>query len=350
MAMTSAAPTTAAPTVSVERVIARRLSGVAGLVAILAGAALVSLAVGSRSIALGTTWDALWSFDPTNDEHLVIRNLRVPRTVLGMVVGSSLGTAGAVMQALTRNPLAEPGVLAVNSGAAAAVAVAIGAGITSVSGYVWFACLGAAGGGALVFVLGGAHRRGADPVRLLLAGAALSIVLGSFTQLLLLNYPETYVRFRFWAVGSLQGRSWEVIGLVAPLTALGVVCALAMSRSLNAIALGADSGRALGVSMRRVWSGAALTVILLTGAATAGAGPIAFVGLTAPHAARAITGPDNRWVLPYSKLISAVVILVADIAGRLVARPGEVATGIVTALIGGPLFVVLVRRRRLVAL
>lgn len=309
-----------------------------------------SLAVGSRSIALGEVWEALTNYDRSNDEHLVVRELRVPRTVLGLVVGAALGVAGAVMQALTRNPLAEPGILGVNAGASAAVAVAIALGATTVLSYVWFSFAGAALAGALVYVLGGASHSGSNPVRLTLAGAALSVVLGSFTKLLLINYPQTFLKFRFWAVGGIQGRDFDVIVPISVFVAIGLIIAFSLARSLDSVALGSETSRALGASPNKVWAGAAVCVVLLSGAASAAAGPIGFVGLTAPHVARSVVGTQHRWVLPYSMMVAAGAVLGADVAGRMVIRPGEISTGIMTALIGGPFFVMLVRRKRIAQL
>jgi len=311
---------------------------------------LVSIAVGSRSMSLRSVWDALWHYDPTIDDHLIVRRLRLPRTFVAALVGAALGVAGAIMQSLTRNLLAEPGILGVNAGASAAVAVGIAAGFTTMWSYTWFAFAGAMVAGAVVYVLGGARRGGADPVRLTLAGAAFSIVLGSFTQLLILNYPATYQEFRFWAVGSFQGRGYGVLVPLTVFVGAGLVIAMALAPSLNAVALGTETGRSLGAAIGRTWSIAAVAVILLAGAATAGAGPIVFIGLTAPHAARAIAGPDHRWSIPYSAVLAAIIALTADVIGRVVVRPGELGAGVVAGIIGGPVFIAFVRRRKVATL
>lgn len=329
----------------------RRTLGLAVLVVLLVVLVVLSLALGSRPVPLGVVRDALLDGDRSDDRHLIVLTLRIPRTILAVAVGAALGTAGAVMQALTRNPLAETGILGINAGAAAAVATGIAAfGLTDFSEYVWFALAGTLVTAAGVYALGGAFRGGSDPVRLTLAGAALSVVLGAYTQAILINYPQVFDTFRFWVVGSLQGRTMSIAVPVAVVVAAGLVLALTLSGSLNALALGADAGRALGVSTTRTWIVSGVVVVVLAGVATAAAGPIGFVGLTAPHVARAIVGPDHRRILPYSALVSAVVVLGADVVGRLVAFPGEVATGVVTALVGGPFFVALVRRRRMARL
>ena len=318
---------------------------------LLVGLVLVSFVVGEKNVALSDTLDAVLAFDPSNNDHLLVRHLRVPRTLLAVIVGCALGVAGAVMQALTRNPLADPGILGVNAGAAAAIAVAIAFfGSTDVVDYMWFGLLGAAVAGVAVYLLGGL-RRGTDPVRVVLAGAALTVVLLALTQVVLVNSDElVFDQFRHWTVGSLQGRGAAVLAPVAAVVVGGLVVAASLVRALDAAVLGSDISRALGVHPVRVWGLAALAVITLAGGATAAAGPIGFVGLTAPHVARFLTGPDHRWVIPYSMLISAVLIVGADAIGRVVARPGEVGVGIVVALIGGPFFVYLVRRGRLVQL
>lgn len=329
----------------------RQALGLLVLLVALAVLLVLSLALGSRPVPLGVVRDALLETDRADDRHLIVVTLRIPRTILAVAVGAALGTAGAVMQALTRNPLAETGILGINAGAAAAVATAIAAlGLTDFTAYVWFALAGTLVTAAGVYALGGAFRNGSDPVRLTLAGAALSVVLGAYTQAILINYPQVFDTFRFWVVGSLEGRGMDVAVPAAAAVAAGLLLALTLPASLNALALGADAGRALGVSTTRTWVVSGVVVVLLAGVATAAAGPIGFVGLTAPHVARAIVGPDHRWILPYSALVSAVVVLGADVLGRVVASPGEVATGIVTALVGGPFFVALVRRRRMAQL
>lgn len=313
--------------------------------------AVASIAVGSRPIDLDVVVDALFAFDPSSDEHLIVRTLRAPRTVVGLLVGVALGLSGAVMQGVARNPLADPGILGVNAGAALAVVVGIFVfGIGSLMGYVWFAFAGAAVASVVVYGLGSLGREGATPVKLALAGAAVTAFLGSITTAILLVDLATLDQFRFWAVGSIAGRDGEVAAQVAPFIAIGSVMALAAGPALNALALGDDVATSLGqrVGWSRAFSAAA--VVLLVGAAVAAAGPIGFVGLTVPHVARALTGPDYRWVLPYSMVLAPILLLGSDVIGRIVTRPGELQVGIVTALIGAPFFVVLVRRRRLAEL
>lgn len=329
----------------------RRVLGLAAMLVLLLLLSAVSIAVGSRSITLATTWEAFVAFDGTSSEHLLVRELRLPRTLLAIVVGFCLGAAGAVMQALTRNPLAEPGLLGVNSGAAAAIAFGIAfLGITDVSGYMWLGLIGAALAGVAVYLLGGV-RKGTNPVRLVLAGAALSVVLMAITQVVLINsVDDVFDRYRNWMVGSLAGRGFTVLTSVGLLAVVGLLLAFALARSLDSVALGEDTSRALGANPTRTWMVAGAAVIVLAGAATAAAGPITFLGLAAPHLARMLAGVDHRWVLPYSGLLAAVLIVGADTLGRVVSRPGEVSVGIMVALLGGPFFVFLVRRRKIAQL
>jgi iron complex transport system permease protein len=319
--------------------------------AVLFGICLASVAYGSKPIGFATVLESFTAFDPTSNDHLIIRSLRVPRTVVGLLVGAALGLSGTVMQGVARNPLADPGILGVNAGASLFVVVAIFVfGIGSLTGYVWCAFAGAALAALVVYALGSVGREGPTPVKLALAGAALTAVLGSFTSAILLLDVATLDTFRFWAVGSLAGRDAAIAWQVAPFLAVGAVMALATGRLLNALSLGDDVARSLGqrVGLARVFS--ALSVVILAGAATAAAGPIGFVGLTIPHVARAITGPDYRWILPYSMVLAPMLLLGSDILGRVVARPGEVQVGIVTALVGAPFFVALVRHRKLAEL
>ncbi|SEL54286.1 iron complex transport system permease protein [Pseudoxanthomonas sp. GM95] len=321
----------------------QRIALLAGLV-LLAVLALVSCCVGTRTLPLSVTWQAVQAFDPGNSDHLLVRLLRIPRTLIAIVVGVALGAAGAVMQALTRNPLADPGLLGINAGAATAITVAVVAfGITDVTGYLWCGLIGAALAGAGVYLLGGV-----DPVRLVLAGVALTVVLQALTQVILLNSDEAvYDQFRHWSVGSLQGRGMAVFWPVAVATLLGSALALSLARPLDAVVLGEDLGHALGAHPLRVWSLAMLAVVVLAGAATAAAGPLAFVGLAAPHVARRIVGPAHRVLMPASMLIAALLLLAADVLGRVIAWPSEIGVGIMAALIGGPCFVALARQRRI---
>jgi len=325
----------------------QRWIGLAVLLALTVVACLASIAIGTRSIGLGEVWRALLDSDLSSEEAVIVRQLRVPRTVLGLMVGMALGVAGALMQGHTRNPLGDPGLLGVTAGASLAVVLSIAwLGIGTPSGYVWFAFLGALVGTVAVYLIGSAGRGGATPVTLALAGAALSALLYGLVRAVLVTDQQTLDSFRFWVVGSLAGRDADVAWQVAPFIALGLLLAVVNSPALNLLGLGEDVARGLGqrIWLARVVGLAAIT--LLAGAATAACGPIAFVGLVVPHAVRAVTGPDHRWLIPCSALAGAVLLLVADVVGRVVVRPGELQVGIVLALIGAPFFIALVRRRK----
>lgn len=312
--------------------------------------ALLSIAVGTRTLPLGTTWSVLWQPDGS-DASVIIHEYRIPRTVLGILVGVALGLSGALMQALTRNPLADPGLLGVSLGAATGVVVAIGfLGVGTALGYVWFAFGGAALASLVVYLLGSAGRRLATPERLVVAGAAVTAVLYAFNSAVLLLKPRAFDEFRYWTAGAFAGRGLTIVYVVLPFIAVGVLVALALARPLNALALGDQVGRALGVHVGRTRVLGAAAVMLLCGAATAAAGPISFIGLTVPHMARFVVGPDHRWIMAYSMLLAPVLLLGADILGRVVAAPGEIEVGIVTAFLGAPLFIALCRRRKLVRL
>jgi iron complex transport system permease protein len=328
----------------------RRLLVLVLLLALLGLACVASVAVGAKPIPPAEVWSALVA--PTGSENdIIIRALRIPRTILGVMVGAALGLAGALMQGHTRNPLAEPGILGVNAGAAFAIVLAIYLlGITSLLGFVWFGFAGALLASVLVFVLGSLGQGGATPVTLALAGIAVTVFLFALVQAMLLLSQETLDVYRFWVVGSLAGRDSAVILQVLPFLVAGLVFALANAPGLNALALGEDVAAALGQSVRLVRLVGVAAITLLAGGAVAAAGPITFLGLVVPHGARYVTGPDHRWVLPYSALLGAIVILIADVIGRVVMRPGELQVGIVLALLGAPFFIALVRRKRLMKL
>nr|WP_068690419.1 iron chelate uptake ABC transporter family permease subunit [Thermobifida halotolerans] len=324
-----------------------RAGGLLLALGVLALAALLSMAVGAKPIPPGVVWDALWHFDGSYD-HNVILGLRAPRTLLGIAVGAALGLAGALMQALVRNPLADPGLLGVNMGATTAVVAAIFLfGLTGVDAYVWFSFVGAALTAALVYFLGTRGRTGATPVRLALAGTAVSAVLLGLTNGIVLFHDFVFEQIRFWQVGSLAGRDLAVLTEVTPFLVGGSLLALLLGRSLNTIALGEDLAAALGARIGRIRLLTAAAIVLLCGAATAAAGPIAFVGLAVPHAARLLTGPDQRWLLPYSAVLAAVLLVGSDTLGRVVLPNGELEVGIITALVGAPVFIALVRRTRM---
>lgn len=308
----------------------------------------LSIMVGAKPVPLADVWHGLFQNTGTGND-VIVHDVRVPRTLLGLLVGVALGLSGAVMQGLTRNPLAEPGLLGVNAGAAAAVVSAIAfLGITDVDAYVWFAFLGAAVVSVVVYVLGGS--RSSTPVRLALAGTAATAALYGYVNAVQLLDSAALDRLRFWTVGSLASADMDTVRRVAPFILVGIVLALLISRPLNAMEMGDDTARALGVSLNRTRVLAMVAVTLMCGAATAACGPIVFLGLMVPYLVRALTGPDMRWILPYAAVLSPALLLGSDVIGRLVARPSELQVGIVTALVGGPVFIHLVRRKRMAQL
>jgi iron complex transport system permease protein len=322
----------------------RRAAWLLAAVVVLALLAGASLAIGARGLPLETVWQALTAFDPANGDHAVV-HARIPRTALGLLAGGALGLAGAAMQGVARNPLADPGIMGVNAGAALAVVTGIYLfGVGSLSGYVWFAFLGAAAAAVVVYFIASLGRDGATPVKLALAGAALNAGLYSLMNVILVSSQDTLDRFRFWQVGGIAGRDWSVLLAGLPFLAAGAAIVLLTGRVLNSLALGDDIARGLGQHVGLVRGLTALGIVLLCGAATALAGPIAFVGLVVPHAVRFLTGPDYRWILPFSLVLAPALLLGADIIGRVVLLPGEVPAGIMTALVGAPVFVWLIRR------
>lgn len=322
----------------------RRLMWLVVLAAILAAAVLASLAIGARNVPLPTVLDALFHVNPGDGDHAVVAS-RVVRTVAALVVGASLGLAGTSMQGVARNPLADPGILGVNAGASLAVVAGIFfLGAADVSTYLWFAFAGSAVAAVVVYSVASLGRSGATPVKLALAGAGVAAGMGSLMSAMLVSSQDSLELFRTWQVGALAGKSWESVAAVLPFVVAGTVILLATGRLLNTLALGEDTARGLGHRPGRGRALSALGIVLLCGSATALAGPIGFIGLVVPHLLRALVGPDYRWLLPLSMVVAPTVLLVADIAGRVVLLPGEVPAGIVAALIGAPVFIAVVRR------
>lgn len=354
-----AAPTLGTPVTTKVRTASQRTR--AALLLLSAGALLLvvcvlSIAVGTLQLPLSDVLRALIGDAPTRRVDNVVWSIRVPRTEVGLAAGAALGMSGALMQALTRNPLADPGILGVSAGAS--FAIVLGAGVLaigSVLGYIWFAFAGAAVASVVVYVLGGLGRSGMTPVKLALAGVAVTSMLTSVTSAIVLTKPDALNRFRFWSAGSLATQNNSVLLRVLPFLLLGAVLALACAPALNSLALGDDVAASLGRRLGLVRLQGVAAVTLLTGGAVAMIGPVVFLGLVVPHlarlfAGRAGIGPDHRLLLPLSALLAPTLLLVADILGRVVIRPSEVQAGVLVAFIGGPFFIMLVRRRRLAEL
>ncbi|MGP9537361.1 FecCD family ABC transporter permease [Brachybacterium sp. AOP43-C2-M15] len=337
------APPTIAPPMRFLR--RRRIVGLVAILAALVVAALASLMVGANPLPLGEVWRGLWRPDGS-EASIIVHTLRIPRTVVGVLVGSAFGVSGAVIQALTRNPLADPGILGVNAGAGFAVTLGTGLfGIAGITGYIWLAFVGAAAATVLVFVIGSAGRGGVSPVTLVLAGVALGAVLTGLSTFLTLIDPETFDAIRNWGVGSIARTSLADTMQVVPFLVLGLMLSLLIAGALNAIALGDDLAASLGtrVALTRVLG--VMAVTLLAGAGTALTGGIGFIGLMVPHVVRWVVGPDQRWIIVFSALTAPVIVLAADVVGRVLGRPGEIEVGIMTAVIGAPVLIALVRRR-----
>lgn len=322
----------------------RRLGGLGLLLVLLAVLTMVNLSLGSRPVPLGDIWHALWHpADSAISE--IVWHYRVPRTALAIVVGTALGAAGVLMQALTRNPLADPGLLGVHAGAAFAVVISMSfLGITSFGGYAVFALAGAALAAAAVQLLAGKAPPSVRQVRLLLAGTAISACLAAATGIITMFDVHTFDAWRFWMVGGFDGRGLGVLQSVWPLIAVGMVLALTQARALDLLALGDELGQALGQNMLRVRVVGFVAIVLLCGAATAAAGPLGFVGLVVPHVVKLIVGPHWRWILPYGLLGGPVIVLAADVLGRVIARPDEIEAGIVMAAVGAPVLMLLIVR------
>ncbi|MGS0686778.1 FecCD family ABC transporter permease [Nakamurella sp. GG22] len=314
-------------------------------IVVMAVLATLSVVIGSRDVSWTDIVAGIGGSTENLGQAAVVK--RVPRTVLALLVGAALGLAGAIMQGVTRNPLADPGILGVNMGASLAVVVGIAwFGLSSATGYIWTAIAGAAVAALFVYTVGSLGRGGATPLKLALAGAATSAALASFITAVALPRGDIAELVRSWQVGGVGGASFDSISQVWPFLAVGVAISVVAARNLNSLALGDDVAAALGVRVTATRATAALAAVLLCGAATAVAGPIAFVGLVVPHFCRLLIGVDYRWLLPFSALAGACLLVAADIVGRIVARPSEIDVGIITAIIGAPVFIAIVRRQK----
>jgi len=312
---------------------------------------LTSLMVGPVSVEVRQVWSALFNFDANDTSQVVVRELRLPRTLLAVISGCCLAVAGSITQGVTRNPLGGPGILGINAGAAFAMVTAIhGLNILTPRGYVWFAFVGALVAGVLVYLVAQVGPGGVTPVKLALAGAVVTALLSSWTSALLLLDEETLDEARFWLAGSLTGRGTEEARLLFPLIAVALVAALLMGSSLNTLSLGEDIAMSLGQRVGLVRLTAGIVSIVLAASAVAIAGPVAFVGLAVPHISRALVGSDYRWVTAMCLTSGPCLLLGADVVGRMVVSPLELQVGIVTALVGAPFLIFLVRSRRLTSL
>jgi iron complex transport system permease protein len=303
----------------------------------------ISITFGAAEIDLATVWQALTAFDGSTN-HLIIATVRLPRSLIALLVGAALAVAGALMQGLTRNALAEPGILGISAGAALAVVLTTFLwGTTSVQVYTWVAFVGSAIAAIAVYTLSSIGRSGMTPLKLILAGAVLAYLMSAFTTGILILSQRTLDEMRFWLAGSVAGRDLNLLLQVAPYLLTGLVLALSISKQMTALTLGEEVAQGLGLQTRWVKAIAAVAVVLLAGSAVALAGPIGFVGLVIPHFVRFWVGVDYRWILPYASIFGAILLLLADVAARLVIKPQELPVGMMMALIGAPFFIYLAR-------
>ncbi|MFV9458027.1 FecCD family ABC transporter permease [Rhodococcus sp. NM-2] len=336
--------------VSVAAIRRRRLVGLGVLVVLLGLVLLASVAVGARPLSFAEIFHALFDADGSQTD-IIVRTLRGPRTALGLIVGMALGVAGALIQGHTRNPLADAGLLGLNAGAAFLVVLSMYLfGFSAPSEYLWFAFAGSFAASVVVFGLSSIGNGAASPLSLALAGAAVAFFLQAMTNAIIIVDQSSLDSYRFWVVGSVAGRGFDVLWQVLPFLVIGLILALVSTPGLNVLSLGEDVARSLGTNIAASRALGIVAITLLTGAATAACGPIAFIGLVVPHVARAITGPDYRWLVPYAGLLGGVMLVTADVIGRVVVRPGELQVGIVLAVFGAPFFIALVRRRKLASL
>lgn len=311
----------------------------------------LSLRIGSINVTNADAYDALFNYDSTSYNQIVVRSLRLPRTVIGLGVGAALAVAGAAMQAVTRNPLAGPSILGVNTGAAFLLVLAIFLGqLTHPAQYIWFAFAGGLGAAVLVYGIASAGAGGATTVKLALSGVIVSSLLGSWMTAMLLLNEEALDVVRFWLAGSIAGRDINVFWWVSPFLFGGVLAMAFMGHQLNILSLGDDMARSLGMRTGLVRAVVTVLVVMMTGAAVAAAGPIGFVGLAVPHIVRMFTGPDYRWILVFCIFVGPLLLISADIVGRVVAKPSELQVGIVTAIVGAPFLIMLARQRRIAEL
>lgn len=304
----------------------------------------LSVVLGYTDTSLSMAIEAYTAFNGSN-EHLIIQLSRVPRALVGMAVGISLGIAGVLMQALTRNPIASPDIFGVNAGAGFFIVFGVTfLGITSIQQFMWIGFLGAAVASGLAYALGSAGRGGLTPVKLTLAGAVMAALFASLTQGMLVTNEKALDEVLFWLAGSVEGRKLSMLAAVMPALLIAWVVSMLLSRQLNAFALGEDVAVSLGQKTMIFKFAAALMVVLLAGGSVAIAGPISFIGIVVPHFARYLVGSDHRWIIPFSALTGGIMLVLADIGARYIIMPEEAPVGVVTALLGTPFFIYIVRK------
>lgn len=318
--------------------------------ALLSIMAIFSISLGAKNIAFSKVVDVLLGNDPDSLEAAIISQ-RIPRTVFGILAGGALGISGALMQSITRNPIADPSILGVNTGASLFVVAGIAFfNITVAYQYIWLGITGAGVTAVFVYSVASMGKDGATPLKLALSGSAVSIVLGSLVSTIMLPNNRVMEAFRFWQVGSIGSATWENIMLISPFLIVGFITSMFISGYLNNLALGDEAATALGTNVVMTRAIGALSSVLLCGATTALAGPIGFVGLIIPHIIRLIFGSEMSKMLPLSFLGSAILMLISDVIGRIISLPGETEVGIITAVLGAPVFILAIRKGRVKSL
>lgn len=311
---------------------------------------LASLAWGSKNVGFSEAINALLNSNDTSFAALVVRE-RIPRTIFGIMAGASLGISGALMQSITRNPIADPSILGVNTGASLFVVIGIAFfNINSANQYIWLALAGAGITAVLVYFIGSIGNGGTTPIKLALAGAATSAVLTSLVSAIILPRSDAMDKFRFWQVGSIGGATWESIRLILPFVIIGLIISIASTPALNVLALGDDVATGLGVNIGVIRVICAVAGVILSGATTAIAGPIAFIGLMIPHTIRLIFGSNLNGIVPLSAIGGAALLIISDVIGRVIGSPGEVQVGIITAFIGAPILIMIARKAKVRAI
>ena len=307
---------------------------------------LLHISIGAKSLTYQTVIDAFSNFDVKNFDHIIILKVRLPRAIIAIVVGASLAVAGAIMQGVTRNPLASPSILGLMSGASFAIVVALGVfGVHSPFLTPWIAAFGALAAALLVLVIATLAPGGTNPLNLTLSGVAVSAFLGAIISLLNLMDEDNFDQLRVWLTGSLAGKNLNIFYIISPWLVITMIVAIILSRKITILGMGEEVAKGLGVKTTGLKIQLLAVVIILTACSVAMAGPMGFIGLVVPHMVRLFIGADYRWVIPYSALLGAVYLLAVDIIARVIIAPQEVSTGIITALLGGPLFIYLIKTR-----
>lgn len=315
--------------------------GLVCLLILTIGFCFVALFIGSKDISVQQTLTAIFSPNMDDDAHLVIMELRLPRSFIAVLAGCALGLSGVIIQALTRNPLADPGIIGINAGASFVVLLAASIfHINSILNYIWFGFIGAGCAGICVLFLSKHNGRFNNPLHLILSGVGITIGLSSASSLLLINSSAIVLdKFRHWSAGSIEGRGYDALIILVICVSIGLLSCCFLAKQFNIVMLGDDIAQSLGLNLKKIWLLAFFAIIILSGSATAAIGPISFVGLVAPHLARFLFGHDYRWLLPASALLAGLLLLSADIIGRIIIAPNEVAAGILALFLGGPFFV-----------